>query len=743
MLVLVALTRFKRILKRARPVVRNLTHTLHVPPAQPELYDGPQEGWLRDILDRLPCLQALIVSNLSFFDHQSLLAVHRENGQLYAPLATYGLRLLIASYCENTTATSLALALLHFPTLVYLDISSTQGARNSNVLRCIGSLSQLRVLKLRHCGLRDDDVESLTLDSLARIQSIDISHNFLTEKGIVNLVGGIPGLNLPLRWYDNTLCNEYNSLRRPSTADVSTMNLLKILEGHVAPSLLGDELKSLLFLESDSPSRFSHLYIASNNLSISSLMKLLQYPKLQTLDCGSLNWYKSSDELLSPTLYHRERLNPHTFARAFKNVTSLRLHHAIVTDNPFEDPSTAPDDCIPDMRGGIGVNTDATLAAVNGPYELETISHIAELPGDFPRFELSAEPSTAVPTLLRIKNNPKIDLSQDATVSSELPEQNTDQLLTPILPSKRRTVTGSPSDASTGGQIVDGFPTANQLGRGIAHVQEQGQRYDQDAASNVPEQPPSFSPRSSISPVSGTQTPLRPNTIDLLERVEKRRSYIAGRERNSGRFNPSLLTGLETIILTDIPATTRKPKLLEALKILLQELAEEEQLRILREMVEHPHDISGMANTGDPAVKRLVLEMSNMPEIVTPPHSPRSPRAKRESFTKSSTEDPDSEMFMEASEMDFTFFGEDDGGLLVSEGRLDSLRINDDGMIFHDPGSSHATELGHAIDVVAELSAFRKAKRAAYEYALKSGRSRFDMALLGHWTGEVKVIRPQ
>src|SRR6195952_5574967 len=59
--VYVALVRFKRTLAWARLSTRELTHTLHLPPAQAELYDGPRADWLREILSRLPRLQSLIV----------------------------------------------------------------------------------------------------------------------------------------------------------------------------------------------------------------------------------------------------------------------------------------------------------------------------------------------------------------------------------------------------------------------------------------------------------------------------------------------------------------------------------------------------------------------------------------------------------------------------------------------------------------------------------------------------------
>ena len=59
--VYVALVRFKRTLSWARLYTRELTHTLQLPPAHPELYEGPKAEWLRDLLQRLPRLQSLIV----------------------------------------------------------------------------------------------------------------------------------------------------------------------------------------------------------------------------------------------------------------------------------------------------------------------------------------------------------------------------------------------------------------------------------------------------------------------------------------------------------------------------------------------------------------------------------------------------------------------------------------------------------------------------------------------------------
>jgi F-box-like len=59
--VYVALVRFKRTLAWARLCTRELTHTVHLPPAHAEIYGGPRADWLRELLERLPRLQSLIL----------------------------------------------------------------------------------------------------------------------------------------------------------------------------------------------------------------------------------------------------------------------------------------------------------------------------------------------------------------------------------------------------------------------------------------------------------------------------------------------------------------------------------------------------------------------------------------------------------------------------------------------------------------------------------------------------------
>jgi len=111
-------------------------------------------------------------------------------------------------------------------------------------------------------------------------------------------------------------------------------------------------------------------------------------------------------------------------------------------------------------------------------------------------------------------------------------------------------------------------------------------------------------------------------------------------------------------------------------------------------------------------------------------------REQRLSFSKSATEDYDSEMFIHASESDFSFFGEDDGGLLVSEGRLDGKMRVEDGLILEERGGGE-----RLVDVVGELVNFRRERRKAWDQARREGLGGVEHALIGFWRGSVKVVK--
>jgi Leucine-rich repeat (LRR) protein len=701
-------------------------HTLHIPPAQPDFYEGPQAGWLRDILDRLPSLQALIVSNLAFFDHQALQTIH----QCTEP-ANYPLRLLIASSCENTTASSLASALCHFPDLIYLDLSSSQGARSPHVLRQIGALNELRILKLRNCGLRDDDIDYLTFTP--RLRSLDVSKNFLTERGLSKIIDRLPPANLPYRRSEvpSPLSRRYSGVPLPAKV------LADGLEDYVAKRLTSG-LDGHLIIEEGLPSTFTHLWLASNYITIDETNKLLNYPSLQQLDCGALNLSQKPTELLSPSSPRAvsrrfshpppeiEVLSPGLFTHAFRNLRSLRIHHSVITSHPFsgEEVAALEEQCFElhseDLRfeldstevfkpGTIFELDDTSVTLVDEPEEL--VSPL-DPPEEHATFESpddvggEVEPTSPI-TILRNSSN-KSERRPEPQRSFSIPRK----AIPPRISISAHT-NHVPIRHAT-------LPTANSVPLGPEtfryNYRAGEEKHWHDALSNRH----------------------KPTTLkDLIEEISQRRHRTEARERHPGRFKPSMLPNLKTLTLTDVPSTTHRRHFAESLSLFIQECAEEEELARLEELA-HYQDVNQIPQwdhytpQSTLRLQRIVLEMTSHAEPLAPP---RSPRHKRESFTKSSTEDPDSELFMQESQSDFSFFGEDDGGLLVSEGRIDREIAVDGGLIW-DRGEVHA------IDVVGELSCWRRERKRAFEYKERFGRRNgVESALIGHWSGEVKVVK--
>ncbi|GME42580.1 Beta-lactamase-related protein [Neofusicoccum parvum] len=190
--VYVALVRFKRTLSWARLSTRELTHTLHFPPAHAEIYDGPHSDWLRDVLERLPRLQSLVVRGLPFFDHGALITLRRPSNlrlsshsdslpRMTHDFPLFWLRYLDASACTNATYSGLAEALQHFPALLYLDLSKTKSAKGADVLSVLKFCHSLRVLKLRSLALKDAEIEALATAVKTRLKSLDVRDNQLTD----------------------------------------------------------------------------------------------------------------------------------------------------------------------------------------------------------------------------------------------------------------------------------------------------------------------------------------------------------------------------------------------------------------------------------------------------------------------------------------------------------------------------------------------------------------------------------
>jgi hypothetical protein len=701
-----------------------LAHTLHIPPAQPDFYDGPQAGWLRDILDRLPSLQALIVSNLAFFDYEALKTIHQCTES-----TKYPLRLLIAADCQNTTATSLASAFCHFPDLIYLDLSSSQGSRSPLVLRQIGTLNELRILKLRDCGLRDDDIDHLAFTP--RLRSLDVSKNYLTERGLSKIIDRLPPANLPYRRSEapSILSRRYSGVPLPAKV------LADGLEDYVAKRLTSG-LDGHLIIEEGLPSTFTHLWLASNYITIDELNKLLNYPSLQQLDCGSLNLSQKPTELLSPSPPGARRfshpppeievLSPALFTHAFRNLRSLRIHHSVITSHPFSGQEVVVEQqCFELHSEDLRYELDSSEVFKPGTiFELDDTSvNVPEMPDE------CLDPSDPPPE----EHHATFESPEDVGIE--------DMPISPISPITIDRKTSKTSINRPESQSIPRKPIPPRLSVSARHNTPL-RRATLPTTNSVPVGPETFRYNYRSGEERHWHEALasrhKPTTLkDLIEEITQRRHRTEARERTPGRFKPSMLPNLKILTLTDVPSTTYRRRVPDSLALFIQECGEEEELARLEELT-HYQDVNQAPQwrlyiAASPLrLQRLVLEMTSHAEPLAPP---RSPRHKRESFTKSSTEDPDSELFMQESQSDFSFFGEDDGGLLVSEGRIDRAITVDGGLIWESGREAHA------LDVVGELSAWRREKRRAIEYGGRVGRGVVEIALLGHWRGEIKVVK--
>lgn len=326
----VSLMHLGRILHEIRIEVRRFVHTLHIPSNQALPFEVSGPGWLRDFLRYLPNLQSLIVSNLSSFDHQSLMALGKE-----ISLTDYPLKLLNASNCINTTAQGLSNALSNFSNLIYLDLSATQGVRGTNILSQISYLIFLRVLKMSRCGFKDDDMTCISFPP--RLSSLDISGNFLSEMGIEILLDKVPE-NPPAYHTMHYLSHDYSKYRYAgSPLSVKASN--EGVETFVLRRLTSD-MNGYLQIEEGLPLTFNHFNLASNDLSINEFCKIYGFNHyLQHLDIGNLKLKRLPMQNNRAFKYKEESIfeliDPEIFLATFEKLRSLRIHHSIITSNPF------------------------------------------------------------------------------------------------------------------------------------------------------------------------------------------------------------------------------------------------------------------------------------------------------------------------------------------------------------------------------------------------------------------------
>ncbi|RMZ78885.1 hypothetical protein DV738_g3560, partial [Chaetothyriales sp. CBS 135597] len=689
--VYVALTRFKKTLRKARLSVRQLTHTLHLPPALSEIYGGPNATWLRDVLEYLPNLQGLIVTRLPFFDHHALTALkprprpcsdcERREGDL----PVFSLKLLLASSEPNATSQGLAVALPCFPNLVYLDLSFTKPARDPTVLASLGHLRDLQALKLRGVGMRDSDAEVLVNAIGIRVRLLDLRENHLTDMAVRSLMQAcfIPSIEnsegAPLNFQQ---VEDWPVGIAPGPDFFSLDSLRGEELDHDLLKQLTNPLTGRLAFE-DIPHRgLTHLYISDNKLSVEGLSGLLKSGRLHLLDAGTVDVVKMilraesvkspincADEVQYPGA---EKLVPILAASASKNLTYLRIDHALVTKHTHVFNGHEPP-----LPTGLGYTRDLpnaselpvrrkSLTELPGPahhalamptsepriYELEAAPSEPryELPGDIIHFAVSP-PIGERPVMLPEQLTDQGPIRGDGPYAPEVimaPSGNADyvsgELATMSATCRAETLGGLSKpiqpNTSDAAQIVNGLTIQKPLARLKQSLRQARIDYLLE---------------------------LRPRTLGPMPSPSTSHYHAVSNPEACllTTFHPALLPNLRTLVLTNVPAFAPIcSPLLSQLKAFISACAAESALSHLLAQTDYSLPPGRARHIAEQAAaRRLFALRAIVLEMAQPAHIPKNPYSQRAwlSMSKSSTGDTDSESLWTAAENDFSFFSEGGG----------------------------------------------------------------------------------
>ena len=747
--VYVALTRFKRTLQIARLLVRSMTHTVHLPPAHAEIYNGPHADWLRDMMERLPNLQSLIVRGLPFFDHSALQALRYKPpkitgaddippGLIELPgsaglsfarpadfIPSYGLRLLDASRCPNVTSNSLAQALKRFEGLLYLDLSFTYPARDPVVLNILRRFTGLQVLKLRGISLNDDSLSTMALAIARRVRSLDIRDNQISDRGVRTLLDECFTSNDP--------STVESGRRSPALLPYMGSEMLEIYQGEDFESFLRSAFTGRfvgrLAIEDAPEGGITHLYCARNHLTVEGVSGLIRSGRLHVLDAQSVK--SPLQRHLSNASYHSdegdvdapgvEKLTPIMSKCATNSMTFLRIDHSLITK---DSPHIQLDEVI---QGRVELDDTALPDLPSDAFELGATSvtvDAVELPAvQTPRAELAGDP-------MQFIISPAINDSQHLTEDEQTPQS-----------AVRRGSAFAP-------EVVDALTDETERLALHSPVSEVGEgTFMSGTFIMSPMSPVAPGPPSPMGYLERPASSLRPRSYSSVagERKARLNAHMVGRHN----LHPAMLPHLRTLILTNVPQHWHTKEVSDRIICFIRQCGEEAWLAKSQAKLDYslPPGRRGHAaaikHSTDKifALKKLVLELA--PEGAGRRNSKASPW--HHAGKKSVTEDRDSESFWSAAEQDFSFFGEEDysfpslesGRYAHSHDKEVNIGI---GYVPRTNGLQANPPPPPRLDTIPLISTFRKERKLAHQRNVVAGS--VDHETEGFWDGVVQVVRP-
>ena len=606
---------------------------------------------------------------------------------------------------------------------MFLDLSDTLAARDAAVLSSLRFMHGLQVLKLRHVQLRDEDVDILASAIGIRVRSLDVRDNRLTDQGVRTLLSHCFH---PTR--DVHATQSQTAAVRADDEDWPSG--MPRPDPHVMNQFRGDDMDERFVkrlttavggripTEDLPPTGITHLYIGNNFVTVEALASLIKTQNLHVLDAGAIDTVKaigrlgnrsSMSQAFNVRLPGVEKLTPVLEKFAAKNLTYLRLHHAIVSEGAtFRDK----DDFFLSELGGeesrlemdattpIGheLEADGTLRQeldADNPARHETEANSTlwhEMDAITPTYELSANPAPPSAELsadpVRIVISPADDIPPSSG-SNEVSD----------LEVGRKPECGKESQEYDEGETPL-IVTSNGLGntaQAINGIRSNAKVYTTTPASGS-------GALSSLAAKASADVRKEIEThIDQL--VSERRDLRKGQRDSNRGLLPGLLPSLRVLVLTEVPTHADSPTLVENLKSFIQDCAREHHLARAQAALEDPAPHIPTKLRSDRhqqrarslfALQRIVLEMAHSHSFCAAaplshrcaydsgpisPHSPRSPASPRSqpptssryahlSFRGqlySSTEDPDTEALWKAAANDFSFFGDEECGLPAAE----------------------------------------------------------------------------
>lgn len=241
----------------------------------------------------------------------------------------------------------------------------------------------------------------------------------------------------------------------------------------------------------------------------------------------------------------------------------------------------------------------------------------------------------------------------------------------------------------------------------------------------------------------------------VKERKNRLQTYLT---QGKG-FQPGLLPHLTTLVLTEVPPSSPTLDTPNRLISFVHACAEETTLAKLQAQLDWT--LPPGRRTSTSYQKELVRKSFALEQLVleVAPCSPAERKTEaasawRHRGTKSVTQDQDSEALWAASQTDFSFFGEGETNSLdtylephIPLNIMSGMEVS----VGHNPSPTSTRPRSNPanptkdvpsapqVDVIAELSRFRRATKAAYQQRQQQGEKEVEVP--GYWNGNIKVVR--